>query len=286
MKKNYKIVFFGTDDFSTIVLDELIDAGFEPALIVAAPDAPKGRKLVRTPPPSKTWADEHGIDVVQPQSPTDPSFLAEIKSTDWDLFLVASYGYILPQAILDIPRHGVLNVHPSLLPKFRGASPVQSAILADEEQTGVTVMLVGKKMDSGPIVAQASIAPDPWPPKAGMLKMLLAHEGGKLLAEVIPAWIEGSITPESQDDTLATYTKKVAKEDGHLDLAGDPYKNFLTIQALSENPGTYFFTKISGKDIRVKVTDAEYKDGRLSITRVVPEGKKEMSYEDFLRGNV
>lgn len=142
--------------------------------------------------------------------------------------------------ILRIPKYGTLNVHPSLLPKLRGASPIISAILEDEKKTGVTIMLVDEKMDHGPIVAQASIEIEDWPPRASMLLEMLAVEGGNLLAEVIEPFIAGEITPEEQKHDEATYTKKIQKEDGLIDLSGDPYENLRKIRAFEGWPGTHF----------------------------------------------
>ncbi|OGG47002.1 methionyl-tRNA formyltransferase [Candidatus Kaiserbacteria bacterium RIFCSPHIGHO2_01_FULL_49_13] len=277
-------VFFGTPHFAVFVLEELDAAGFKPSLIVTAPDKPQGRKLVITPPPVKRWAIERNISILQPEK-LDSSFLYKLRTTDYGLFTVAAYGKILPKALLDIPKHGVLNVHPSLLPRLRGASPVRSAILEDERATGVSIMLMDEKMDHGPIVAQATIELEPseWPPKARIFEELMAREGGKLLAEVMPEWIAGNITPEPQDDSKATFCKKITKEDGLIDLSGDPYKNFLKIRGYDGWPGAYFFAERSNKKIRVKINDAEFSNGRLTLKRVTPEGKKEMGYEAFLR---
>lgn len=294
MKKPIKIVYFGTPDFAVSILKELKEAGIVPTLIVTAPDKPSGRKLVLTPPAVKLWADENDIDTLQPEKLSDKIFIDELKNTDWDLFIVASYGKIIPKEILDLPKRGTLNVHPSLLPKLRGASPIQGAILQDERETGVTIMLLDEEVDHGPIVAQASVALEEWPPKASMLKELLAHEGGKLLAETIPQWINGTVEAEKQDHDKATFTKIMKKEDGLLNLDDDPYENFKKIQAYDEWPGTYFYVKRKDKDVRVKITDAELRsdlgeersdgkrsDLKLVITKVVPEGKKEMLYKDF-----
>lgn len=270
---NYKIVFFGTPEFSVSVLEELYKKNIVPTLIVTAPDAKVGRGMVLTSPPAKVWAEKHDVDVIQ--NHTDEMLL----NTEWDLFIVASYGKILPSELLDLPNKGVLNVHPSLLPKFRGASPIVSAILEDEKETGVSIMLLDEKMDHGPILAQARVEVDNWPPKASVLEDILVTEGGKLLAEVVPPWMKGEITPEEQDHDKATFSKKITKKDGLINLGDDPYKNYLKIQALVGWPGTYFFVN----DKRVKITDADF-DGKLIINRVIPEGKKEMKYEDFLRG--
>jgi len=287
-KTKLSIAFFGTPEISVIVLKELKEAGFTPKLVVTMPDKPKGRRLALTPPPAKVWAQENNINFVQPEK-LDGSFLELLREGNFDLFVVASYGKILKQELLDIPKHGALNVHPSLLPKLRGASPIISAILEDEQKTGVTIMLLDAGMDNGPILAQASIEIDDsptgeWPPKASELGELLVSEGGKMLAEVIPRWIAGKIKPEAQDHEKATFTKKITKEDGLIELDADPYKNLLKIRAFDQWPGTYFFADRSGKKIRVKITDADLEEGKLIIKKVIPEGKKEMDYEDFLRG--
>lgn len=283
-----KIAFFGTPQFSVWVLEELQSVGIVPALVIAAPDKPRGRGLKLTPPPAKVWAEERNIDILQPEK-IDDAFIDELANTGWDLFLVASYGKILPKRLIELPQYGSLNVHPSLLPKLRGASPIQSAILTDaKDAVGVSIMVMDEKMDHGPIVAQASIGLEAWPLRFSILEELLAHEGGKLLAEVIPQWVSGEITPEKQDHSAATFSKKITKEDGEISLDGDPYQNFLKIRALEGWPGTYFFLPPPvgrDKDIRVKIVDAQYNNEQLTITRVIPEGKREMNYEDFLRAS-
>lgn len=278
--KNPAFVFFGTSSFSVAILEELTAAGLSPALIVTAPDAPQGRKLIVTPSPVKVWGEEAGIPVLTPPSLKAEGELAALYNSEWDLFVVASYGKLLPGALLSVPKYGTLNVHPSLLPRFRGASPVRSAILADERTTGVSIMLLDEEMDHGPVVAQAriEIEEEDWPMRAPILEELLAHAGGELLAETIPAWISGALTPEEQEHTAATYSEKLTKADGELDLSGDPYQNLLKIRAYEGWPGTYFFDN----GTRVKIVDVELaEDGTLRILRVVPEGKKEMDYEAF-----
>jgi methionyl-tRNA formyltransferase len=285
--KSSNIVFFGGEPLATAILDELLKAGIAPSLIVTTPDAQKGRKHILTSSEAKVWAEDHGMPVLQPTSLKNPDEIAVLMNTEWNLFIVASYGKILPKNLLDLPKHGTLNVHPSRLPKFRGPSPIRSAILANERETGVTIMLMDEELDHGPIVAQAKIVltPEDWPPRATMFEALMAHAGGELLAETIPLWLEGKITPEEQNHSQATFSKKIAKEDGKLDLAGDPYQNLLKIRAYDGWPGAYFIHERNGKQIRVKITDAKLApDGTLHILRVIPEGKKEMRYEDFLRG--
>lgn len=282
MNKKFNFAFFGSSELSIGVLNELRDAGLLPSLIIAPPDKPKGRNMVLASPLTKEWAEENDIVCIQPK---DLKNIPEmISDKEWDFFVVASYGSMLLKGILNIPSHGVLNVHPSLLPKLRGASPIQSAILKDlQGAVGVTVMLVDEEMDHGPILAQASVELDMWPPKASVLEELLAHEGGMILAGIIPLWMEGKITPEEQNHNEATNTEKISKEDGSLDLNADPYKNFLKIQAYDKWPGTHFYIENNSSKIRVKIADAQMKSGELIITRVVPEGKNEMSYSDFIR---
>lgn len=275
--------FFGTPRFSVHVLDALEAHGLLPALVVTAEDKRSGRGLASTPSPAKVWATERGIDVATPASLKDPSFVAEMKNTDWDCFVVAAYAKLLPKEILALPHKGCLNVHPSLLPKFRGPSPALSAILADERTTGVSIMLLEEKMDAGPVLAQAQVEleEEAWPPRGSDFEELLATEGGTLLSETLPLWLENKITPEVQEEKDATYTKKFSDADARLDLAGNVRENFLKIRAFTTSPRAYF---INEKGKRVIIADAQYQNGTLSITRVIPEGKKEMAYANYLRG--
>lgn len=283
MRTPPRFVFFGTPRFAVYVLEELKAAHLLPVLIITSPDKPRGRGLEVRPLDVKVWAIEHDINVLQPGKITDPLFLGELRNSQWDLFVVAAYGKILPRELLEIPQRGILNVHPSLLPKFRGASPIQSQILADTQRTGVTIMLIDEEMDHGPILSQASIEPDPWPVSYAILEELLAREGGRLLAETIKTWLAGKIIPEEQDHRTATYTKKIEKDDGLIELSGDAYQNYLRFLAFKGWPGAYFFTESNGKRTRVIIAEAQYKDGALIISRIIPEGKREMSYEDFIR---
>ncbi len=279
-----KFIFFGTSRFSVIILDTLHKRGLLPALIVATPDKPQGKKLTLTPPPSKIWAEAHGIPVYQPDSLKGAAVEEKVKETGADVAVVASYGKIIPESVISLFPKGMLNVHPSLLPNLRGASPLQSALLGDMKHTGVSIMLLDAEMDHGPLVAQKEITVQNWPLHYENLETLLGDEGGNLLANILPDWVADKIEAIPQDHSLATYTKKIEKSDGEVQLAGDPYKNFLKIRAFSEWPGTFFFADRKGTKIRVIVKDAEFKDGKLELKRVLPEGGKEMAYEDFLRG--
>ncbi|OGG45672.1 methionyl-tRNA formyltransferase [Candidatus Kaiserbacteria bacterium RIFCSPHIGHO2_01_FULL_50_13] len=280
-----KFVFFGTGNIAVGVLEELSAAHLVPALITTAPDKPAGRGKKLTPPPVKAWANMHSISAIQPEK-LDSQYLKNLRALKADVFVVADYGKILPKELLKIPKHGTLNMHPSLLPRLRGPSPIRTAILNDDKNIGVTIMLMDEKMDHGPIVAQRPIPPpQDWPPHGRELDELLAHGGGKLLAEILPTWLRGDIVPQPQNHDLATYSEKIKKEDGLVNLAYEPRKNLLKVRAYDGSPGAYAFFEKNGKKLRVRITDAHLdENGSFTIDRVIPEGKKEMSYEEFLRG--
>lgn len=287
---NPKIAFFGTPDIAVASLDALHAAGCTPALIVTNPDRPSGRGRTLTSPPAKVWAAAHDVPVRQPTSARDASFVQDLAADPWDLFVVVAYGGMLPKTLLNIPKHGTLNVHPSLLPEFRGPSPIRSAILADRRDTGVTIMQMDEELDHGPIVAQAhaGIAPDEWPMRGRELDRRLAALGGDLLARTIPPYLAGEITPREQDHANATYTKKLTKDMGELSIdpydlptGNDAYHTILTIYALDGWPGTYFFHNST----RIKIADATLDEhGALCITRIIPEGKQEMDFTAYFRG--
>jgi methionyl-tRNA formyltransferase len=280
-------VFFGTPRFAVIVLDELKRAGLLPALIVTAPDKPAGRGLRLTPPPVKLWAQEIGVECIQPEK-LDEKFARQMSNVKCQMSILAAYGKIIPRSIIDSFPHGILNVHPSLLPRYRGPSPIQSQILADDRDVGVTIMLLDEKMDHGDIIADCKLQIAEyaltWPPKASGLEKALAHAGGKLLAETIPRWLAGDIEPREQDHTRATYTKKITREDGLValeDIINKPYETFLKIRAYDPWPGTYFFADRHGKKLRIKIKDAVFENGALKITRVLLEGGHETDYSRY-----
>lgn len=281
MKAELRFAFFGTPDIAVSALEEIERAGYSPELIITAPDKPQGRGMQLTPPPVKVWAESRGIDVLQPEK-IDEEFIKDLRASHWDLFLVVAYGKILPEGLLAIPARGTLNIHPSLLPRFRGPSPVRSAILADEH-TGTTVMKIDEKMDHGPIIAQKRIEPSEWPPAAITFENELVREGAKLLAQILPEWIAGTIEAHEQNHDVATYCAKIKKEDGLLDLSADARSNLLKIRAYEGWPGTFAFFQRNGKKIRVQILEAHIEDDALIIDTVKPEGKKEMPYEEFLR---
>jgi methionyl-tRNA formyltransferase len=268
-----KFAFFGGGDFSVRVLEILKQNSFVPEFIITAPDKPKGRKMILTPPPIKIWAQKNNIKYI-----IDYSLLI----TDYyDLFIIAAYGKIIPKEILDIPKYGTLNVHPSLLPKYRGPSPIQSFILSGEKETGVTIMLTDEKMDHGPILANSKFQIPKSKINYKELEEELAELGGNLLVEIIQKWINDEIKPQEQDHSKATFTKKIIKEDGLIDIKNEPAEIIeRKIRAFTPWPSAYFF--VNGK--RLIITKAELTDSGLKIERVKPEGKNEMNFEDFLRG--
>ncbi len=277
---DHPFVFFGTPEFANIVLDELEAAGLLPTLIVTQPDRPRGRGRELSPPPAKVWGEERGIDVLQPENLRDDPALDILLNSEWSYFVVAAFGMLIPKTILDLPQQGTLNVHPSLLPKYRGATPVQSQILADDPDCGVSIILLDEEMDHGPVIAAASITPEEWPLLASTLNDILWHAGGELLAETIPAWLEGAITPEEQAHERATFTKKLKKEDGELSLmpSSDPAEErmkFLKFCAFDPWPGTHFIDTKAG---RVKITEAHLQDGIFVPDTVIPEGRERMPY--------
>ena len=204
MNNKIKFAFFGSSRFSVIVLGELEQAGYIPACIITTPDKPRGRKLILTPTPVKGWAIAKNIKVLDPIR-LDAGFIKELnplvtnqRSGDhWDLFIVASYGKIISDAIINIPKCKTLNVHPSLLPKYRGASPLQNTILDDTKQTGVSIIRIDEKMDHGPIIAQENMNIDKWPTYEGFEEMM-ARKGGQLLAKTMPEWVKDKIKEKEQ----------------------------------------------------------------------------------------
>jgi methionyl-tRNA formyltransferase len=286
MSNKIKFAFFGSSRFSTIVLDELEHAGYIPNCIITIPDKPKGRKMLLAPTPVKEWAQKRNIRVYDPVK-LDAELIEKLNSpADGEkcvIFIVASYGKIIPKTIIDMPKYKTLNIHPSLLPKYRGASPLEGAMLDDAKHTGVTIMRIDEEMDHGPIIEEEAVDIDEWPIYEKFEEMM-AKIGGRLLVKTMSSWIAGKIKEKEQNHDQASYTKKIIKEDGFIDLENDPYLNFRKIQAFHEWPQAYFLKKHNGKMIRIKITEASFQNGKLNIKKVIPEGKKEMPYEDFERG--
>lgn len=283
MNKKPNFVFFGTPLPAVEILEHLEKSGFLPSLVVTNPDRPQGRKMISTPSPVKVWAEKRSIPVKTPEK-LSREFEQDLHTKDWDIFIVVAYGKIIPKRILDIPKHGSLNVHYSFLPKYRGASPIESQILADDPHPGISIILLDEKMDHGPILATAPVPTKVWPTSATLLRKQSNEVAGKLLVDSLSLWLDGKLEPLPQNESEATYTKKFTKEDGLIDLSGEARKNYLKFLAFLEWPGTYFFSEQNGRRIRVIIKDAEFKDNSFIIKSVIPEGRKGMPYKDFLRG--
>ncbi len=287
--KSPRFVFFGTPDIAVASLDHLAAAGFMPTLIITAPDKPQGRHMELTPSDVKVWADAHNIPTLQPKTLKDDAVVEELRTQDADLFIVVAYGKIIPQNVLDIPKRGTLNMHPSMLPRHRGPAPIESQILNEEhgENIGVSIMLLDADIDHGPVVIQwdhLSELEGRWPMKASELRPLLARYGGELLVQVVSNLDDSLSKAHEQDHTKATLCAKLTKEDALIDLTGDPAMNYRKIFAYDIWPRAYCFVERHGKQMRVIITDAAIEEGRLILKKVIPEGKREMEYGEFQRG--
>lgn len=260
-----KYAFFGSPEFAKIVLEELITAGFPPATVVCNPDRPVGRKQAITPPPTKILAKENEISVAQPETKEDiPNFLG----TSFDFFVVAAYSKILPKYVIDLPKLGVIGVHPSLLPKYRGATPIQSAILAGEAETGTSLFMIDEKIDNGPLLATSSLRLATSETYETLMQKL-AKASGELLVKTLPDFMAKKIKTQSQNDEEATFTKKFTTEDGFVDLEkDDPIIIERKVRALNPEPGIW--TIKDGR--RMKILEAELKDGKLLLKKIQFEG--------------
>jgi methionyl-tRNA formyltransferase len=276
-----KYVFFGTPRFAAIILDRLIRADMPPVALVCNPDRPVGRKKIITPPPTKQLVvdEKLSVQIFQPEK-LDTSFIEALRALKPDFFVVAAYAKIIPQTVLDIPRLGTLGTHPSLLPKYRGASPIQSVLLAGEEQTGTTIYAMDEKMDHGGIYAQKSmtIAADE---TYLSLQEKLAQLSAETLIETIPIFYSGAIQPRKQDEATATFTKKFTTEDGFIDendlraaQNGNDTENaraiLRKINALNPEPGVW--TTLNSK--RIKLLEAKIEHESLKLISIQEEGQK------------
>lgn len=285
MNNSFSFVYFGGDPIGAPILESLLFEDIKPALVVCSPDQKIGRKRILTPPPVKVVAQMHGIPVFQPDGCRDMNTLAPLLSVSANLYVVVAYNQILPDWLIHGPSHGAVNVHPSMLPKYRGANPIRSAILKNDRHTGVSIMVLDKEMDHGQILAQQEIeiTESEWPLKASELEQRLATLGASLLIKTLSQYIEGRIIPKEQEHMSATYTTKTKSEDGEIKLTDDPYQNYLKYCAYDGWPGIHFHTERNGKRVRVKITDASFVDGTFVINKVIPEGKNEISYQDFIK---
>ncbi|MBQ9442774.1 MAG: methionyl-tRNA formyltransferase [Lachnospiraceae bacterium] len=297
-----KIIFMGTPDFAVHTLRALYEAGHEIVLVVTQPDKPKGRGGRVQMSDVKQYALSCGLEVFQPVRLKDEDSIRRLKETACDLMVVAAFGQILPKEVLMMPPHGCINVHASLLPRLRGASPIQTSILEGDKETGVTIQQMGEGLDTGDILMQRSI-PISDQDTGGSLFDRLAQEGALLVAECVEAISRGEIHPVPQDESLATYAKKIDKSMGHIDWNKSAKETELLIRALDPWPSA--FSYLNGR--MVKIWKAETgedckaapgsvvevsKDsvtvacgsGSLIIKEMQLEGKKRMPVHDLLLG--
>jgi methionyl-tRNA formyltransferase len=269
----HSFAYFGTPKVASDTLEFLIERGFVPALVITSPDAPRGRGLTLTPSETKVLARTHKIPVMTPEK-LDAKTIAEIAAFGCDYALCVAYGKVFPEALINAFPKGVLNVHYSLLPKYRGATPLETALLAGDTETGVTVQKMVKELDAGDVVAQESVTVAE-SETARELRPRLIELGARLLADTLPDYVAGNLTPRAQDHSLATRAGKIKKEDGLLSLEAPAKENWNKYRAYADSIGTYFFEK--GK--RVKITKASLTNGKFVVERVIPEGKREQDYK-------
>ena len=249
-----RIIFLGTAELSGASLQALAgDAKFQIAAVVTQPDRPKGRYLKPQPSPVKSLALRLALPVLQPERARDEPFIAGLRALQPDLIIVVAYGQILPPAILELPRHGCLNVHTSLLPQYRGAAPIQWAIANGDTETGVTIMKMDAGLDTGPIVAQRRTPIRPEDDSA-TLHDRLAQLGAELLAQTIPDYVAGKIQPRSQPATGASYAAKIKKEDGHIDWNQPAKTIWNRLRAFTPWPGAFTFLRSAEHQLGVNLT--------------------------------
>ena len=300
-----KIIYMGTPDFAVGPLEALCENGYEITAVITQPDRPKGRKGNPVFSPVKEYALSKGLTVLQPEKIREKEWIDKLSGIEADLFVVAAVGQILPKEILDMPRFGCINIHASLLPKYRGAAPIQQAILDGEKVTGVTIQNMAEKLDAGDIIAkrETEIGDEE---TGGELFDRLAVLGSELLIDTIPMIEAGKTKPVPQDEGMASYVKMLKKEDGHLDFNQPVSMVHDRIRGLDPWPGAFLF--YGDKKLKIwksvvadseksdhkpgtvvkadkTVIDVSCKDGILRITELQGEGKKRMKAADYLRGN-
>ncbi|MFA6495251.1 MAG: methionyl-tRNA formyltransferase [Candidatus Paceibacterota bacterium] len=265
-----RYVFWGSFEFAQGVFEQLVEARLFPLALVCNPDRPVGRHEVLTPPLTKTFALKHGIPVLQPESINDDMLHDALARLKPDVFVVTAYAKIIPDDVINLPHYGTLGVHPSHLPRYRGATPIQTALMAGEEHFGISIYRMDEKIDHGPILAQTDVVIPESERTYNHCIDVLSTQGGALLAQTLPPYCAGELVPHPQDETQATYTKKFSTEDGQVDFTqDDPIEILRKIQALTPSPGVFAF--VDGK--RTKLLAAHREADNMIITRITKEGK-------------
>ncbi len=298
-----KTVFMGTPDFSRTIAQALKDNGFDIVAAVTQPDKRSGRGNKMHFSPVKMWAEENNIPVYQPLRARDPEFIEIMRNIYPELVVTAAIGQIIPKEILDMPRYGCINIHASLLPKYRGASPIQQAIFEGETTTGITVMYMSENIDDGDIILtkMIPILPDD---NAGTLFDKLAQTGAEAITDLAHLFKKGKPTAVPQNHSLATYCKKIDKEQGNIDWSCSPVDIANTVRAMTPSPGAYSF--LNGKRIKLVKVEPRFdaheltygtavsgkgtlsvacNGGFVDIVQLQPEGRSVQQVKDFLNGN-
>jgi methionyl-tRNA formyltransferase len=299
-----RIIFMGTPDFAVPSLRALVEAGYPVVSVVTAPDKPRGRGRQVSSTAVKDEALQLSLPLLQPDTPKDPSFVSTLKALDADLMVVVAFR-ILPPSVFTLPRLGAFNLHASLLPRYRGAAPIQWAVINGETETGVTTFLLQEKVDTGSILLQERVPIGP-NDTAGDVHDRLSVIGAEVVVRTVRGLAEGSLTPRAQDDALASAAPKLFKEDGRLDWTQPATALFNRIRGLSPVPTAW--TELDGrvwKIFRARVVPAastgempgtvigldrssciiQTGDGALALEEVMLEGRKRMVIEEFLRGH-
>ncbi|MCK4388112.1 MAG: methionyl-tRNA formyltransferase [Dehalococcoidia bacterium] len=303
---NIRSIFMGTPEFAVPILESLIQGSYDVVALYTQPDKPAGRGKLLASPPIKELAMKHKVPVIQPNTLKSAEVVQGLASFEPELIVVAAFGYILPREVLSLPKFGCLNVHPSLLPKHRGPSPVADTLLCGDLFAGVTIMLMDESLDSGPILAQQKVgvsASD----TTGSLTLKLARAGAELLMEALPKWLGGELKPQAQDEDRATYSRMIANKDGELNWHLTAVELWRRVRAFNPWPGCYTWwkgkrlkihsaTPLGDKDkgeigrvvalpksapVKVGVLTGE---GILGLCQIQLEGKRVMSADEFARG--
>lgn len=295
-----RIIYMGTPDFAVPALERLVESSHEVVAVFTQPDKPRGRKMIMTPPDVKVCAERYNIPVYQPNTFKDGEALKIIEDYNPDTIVVAAYGKILPKAVLDAPKYGCINIHGSLLPKYRGASPIQQAVLNGDKITGITTMLMDVGLDTGDILLQVEteIGENE---TSGELFDRLAVLGGDLLMDTLSSLEKGEITPKKQDESLASHTVKIDKSSCPIDFSKTAVEVHNQVRGL--NPWPVATTRIGEKNVKVYSTKLCKKNGKegtilsvkplivacgegsVEICQLQPEGKKQMTAEAFVAGH-
>ena len=297
-----RILFMGTPDFALFSLRALVEAGEDVVGVVTQPDKPKGRGYTLTPPPVKVYAEEKGLPVYQPKTLRDEAFAELLRQIDPEVIVVVAFGKILPANVLDYPKYGCVNVHGSLLPAYRGAAPMQRAIIDGCAETGITTMFMDVGLDTGDMLLKKSVAID-LHDTFETVHDKLGECGAELLLRTLALVEVGEITPEKQDDALATYAQKIEKEDCLLDFSRTAKEVHDRIRGLSPIPLSFTHTS-DGRLLKILSSEPVEGSGRpgevislsggritvacgegaVALLSVLPEGKKRMSAADFING--